>query len=480
MVYAYGYRQINPTKSVSYTNFVGNVDFEFSTNQLEYLDFLETYCQVRLRIEQNSSNTTATGTCLTPVSVAGASDFIPFLCKNPCASLFSNGNMYINGKIVSAVTEISSGDTLIRSCFESKEIMNSIDSTNPIYPQSIEDTIINDTPETYGLAGAQDFTKSCPYSGRNLYAWNNMGAFKYYKENEMIFTPQLPLFSFGGLNPNGLPPGNKIKISLYASPYYNTSLIQSNRQMTTTTPITNIVQLSQSNGTLPPNTIGVAVIDIFLQVRMITKPNPMNDVKILKIRQIQTQTHTIASKSEQFPLSFPIRNLKYILASFLKSSRYGLNNSSTDFSDGITPSGTVNITGAVSTFNLIRFTYHGKSYPSTDYNIINTNKSICGNGDSSMELYRLYADLVGNSGSRADRSGSIYNLSRISIEPIMCFKVSDLPNNMESSCNITINCSNPTYTSSQSALLIVCLFDNDFEIPYLEGNVDEMNCRLVE
>ena len=105
MVYSYGYRQINPTKTVSYTNFTGNVDFEFSTNQLEYLDLLETYAQVRLRIEQNATNAPAAGTTLKPVPVEGASDFIPFLSKNPIANLFSNGNMYLNDKIISTVTE---------------------------------------------------------------------------------------------------------------------------------------------------------------------------------------------------------------------------------------------------------------------------------------------------------------------------------------------------------------------------------------
>ena len=90
MVYSYGYLQKNPTKSVSYTNFTGNIDFEFSTNQLEYVDFLETYAQVRIRVEQNATNTAAQGTTLMPIPVADNSDFIPFLAKNPMASLFSN------------------------------------------------------------------------------------------------------------------------------------------------------------------------------------------------------------------------------------------------------------------------------------------------------------------------------------------------------------------------------------------------------
>ena len=135
--------------------------------------------------------------------------------------------MYINGKIVSTITDIPSTDCLIRSAFESKQIMDSSDSTNPIIPMSLEDTIIPSTYQSYGFSSRtagvtdalQDFTQPCPYTGHNLYAWNNMGAYKYCKENIVTFNIPLPLFMFPGFNREGIPPGNKVKISLYASPY---------------------------------------------------------------------------------------------------------------------------------------------------------------------------------------------------------------------------------------------------------------------
>ena len=67
-------------------------------------------------------------------------------------------------------------------------------------------------------------------------------------------------------------------------------------------------------------------------------------------------------------------------------------------------------------------------------------------------------------------------MSRIATEPIFCFKVADITNNTESTLNVTINYT----TSSQSALLIVCLYDEDFEIPYIEGNIDVAGCRLID
>ena len=90
MVHSYNYYQKNPTKSVAYTNFTSNIDFEFSTDQLEYIDFLETYGQARIRIEQNATGSTGAAniTSLLPLSVPHtstadataktASDFIPY------------------------------------------------------------------------------------------------------------------------------------------------------------------------------------------------------------------------------------------------------------------------------------------------------------------------------------------------------------------------------------------------------------------
>ena len=164
-----------------------------------------------------------------------------------------------------------------------------------------------------------------------------------------------------------------------------------------------------------------------------------------------------------------------------------MNASPSDFSDGVDATGASVSIGAATCFNLVRFQYHGKSYPTNDYNIMNTNKLICGGdgvaahcGDSSMELYRLLADVVGNAGVRADRCGSVYNMSRIATEPIFCFKAADIPNNTESTLNVTINCTNGAYTGSQSALLVVCLYDQDFELPYVDGNVDIASCRLLD
>ena len=62
----------------------------------------------------------------------------------------------------------------------------------------------------------------------------------------------------------------------------------------------------------------------------------MNDTRLLNVRQIWSQIHTIVSISDTFPLYAPTKNVKYILACFVQAVRTGNGISPVDFSDGFT------------------------------------------------------------------------------------------------------------------------------------------------
>ena len=148
--------------------------------------------------------------------------------------------------------------------------------------------------------------------------------------------------------------------------------------------------------------------------------NPVSEVRLLHLRQIYSQTHTLISSNETFNLSAPSRNVKYVLATFLQTTRQGAGKSPIDFSDGFnaaadaTTNETIITTGAVHNLQYIRINYHGKQYPSWDYNIINKVTAICpiapNTQESSYELHRLLEDVISNADCREDRSGSIYNI----------------------------------------------------------------------
>ena len=57
---------------------------------------------------------------------------------------------------------------------------------------------------------------------------------------------------------------------------------------------------------------------------------------------------------------------------------------------------------------------------------MNTN-ILCGNNNTSMKLYRLMSEVT-NSDSRNDICGYIYDISKIAVEPIFCYKINTKPN----------------------------------------------------
>ena len=149
MVYSYNYHLIKSANSVTYNNFASEITFEFKTDQLQYVDLLNSYLSIRLRIEQNATANLgqANITCLKPLPIVSgvpattSNDFIPYLSKNFLAGLFSTGKMSINDKVISTINDIQSVQTLYKSAFDTKTIYETIESTNPIRPLTIEDTI---------------------------------------------------------------------------------------------------------------------------------------------------------------------------------------------------------------------------------------------------------------------------------------------------------------------------------------------------
>ena len=377
MVYSYNYKQVKSSNSVNFTNFGSEISFDFKTDQLEYVDLLNSYLSVRLRIEQNATGNVGANniTCLKPLSLpSGAptvtNDFIPYLSKNYLCGLFTTGKMTINDMVVSTISDIHSVNTLIRSVFDTLKIENTIDNTNQIKPLRIEDTI-QPTANfvTYGQNAAQKFTVACYYTGKSKYAWDNMGMFKYYVENTCNMSLPFPLF-MTGTNKDGLFPDNKVKMSFMVDPFYPTNIVQFTQNIgaTVASGINAITNLTSTWG-CPAHSIAVGVADLTLNLRIITKVNPMNESRLLHRRQIFSQPHTLVSSNETFNLSAPKNNVKYILACFLPIQKTGPGKSPSDFSDGVTGSvdaahsETINTTGAVHNLQYIRFNYHGKQYP---------------------------------------------------------------------------------------------------------------------
>ena len=184
-----------------------------------------------------------------------------------------------------------------------------------------------------------------------------------------------------------------------------------------------------------------------------------------------SQIHAITSTSDSFPLYAP-KNGKYILAAFVQATRTGPGLYPADFSDGyVKPANGAAAElpatgGAVTALQYVIFKYQSEIYPKDDYNITNNNtNTLCGTSNSSMELYRLFSELISNSDSRNDRCGTIYDISKIAAEPIFCHKVSTKPNSEDGIMTVAFSL-NQTYAKSKSGLLVVCLYGEVVNLAY--------------
>ena len=63
------------------------------------------------------------------------------------SGLFNTGRLIISDKTISNLNDIAATNTLIRSVFDSQVMENTVNGTNPIYPQGIEDRIIKAADE---------------------------------------------------------------------------------------------------------------------------------------------------------------------------------------------------------------------------------------------------------------------------------------------------------------------------------------------
>ena len=271
------YKKVKSTNNVSINNFVSEIPFEFKTGMLEYIDPLKTFMSIRLVIGINNTAaaadyTSTAVTCLRPIpcSTANVGDFIPYLSKNPLCGLFNTGRLSVNDKTISNLNDIASTNTLIRSVFDSQIMENTINGTNPIYPQGIEDRIIKAAGNGQIIGGAYDDAPII-YTGRSAYAWKNMGPFKYNIENTLNMSLPFPLFST--YNADGIPTDTSVNFSFNVDSDYPTNIVQFIENLTSTT--NNVAQqisiVALNSTTVKAYTIGVGVTDVTLYLSMANK-----------------------------------------------------------------------------------------------------------------------------------------------------------------------------------------------------------------
>ena len=116
-------------------NFTGQIPFVFKAPTGKCIKPRECYMTVKLRIYQLGG--AGNHTPLKPVS-DGNGNFTcyPYISKNPISTLFTTAKCLVNDKLVSNVNELPATNTLFKTICDTRSMQDTIESTNPIIPQS--------------------------------------------------------------------------------------------------------------------------------------------------------------------------------------------------------------------------------------------------------------------------------------------------------------------------------------------------------
>ena len=159
------------------------------------------------------------------------------------AGLSNTGRLCISDKTISNLNDIAAANTLIRSVFDSQIMENTINGTNPIYPQGIEDRIIKAAENGQIIGGAYDDAPII-YTGRSAYAYKCMGPFKYNIENTLNMSLPFPLFST--YNADGIPPDTSLKFSFNVDSNYPTNIVEFTQGLNSTANSLSIVSINDT------------------------------------------------------------------------------------------------------------------------------------------------------------------------------------------------------------------------------------------
>jgi len=132
----YEYVICKSSQSVQWSgNFTGQIPFIFKTPTGKWCKPRECYLAVKLRVDQLDGS--GNHTPLKPIS-DGNGNFTcyPYISKNPVSTLFTTAKCLVNDKLISNMNEVPATNTLFRSIYDTRSMQETIESTNPIIPQS--------------------------------------------------------------------------------------------------------------------------------------------------------------------------------------------------------------------------------------------------------------------------------------------------------------------------------------------------------
>ena len=129
VLYGIDYEYVSPTPSIASdgSNFQGEIKLNYVFPSEKFILGKESFLMLKVKINYNHGNPLGNFT-------ASATDYGAYLAPNPALAFFKNVRCNVNGVTISNITDIAPVMTAFRSCFDTKAMMDTCDSSNPIVP----------------------------------------------------------------------------------------------------------------------------------------------------------------------------------------------------------------------------------------------------------------------------------------------------------------------------------------------------------
>ena len=119
VLYGIDYEYVSPTPSIASdgSNFQGEIKLNYVVPSEKFILGKESFLMLKVKINYNNGNPLGN-----------------FTASATALAFFKNVRCNVNGVTISNITDIAPVMTAFRSCFDTKAMMDTCDSSNPIVP----------------------------------------------------------------------------------------------------------------------------------------------------------------------------------------------------------------------------------------------------------------------------------------------------------------------------------------------------------
>ena len=536
--FGFSYQRVKSSQNFQLGNFQGEYQFDFMSESEEWISMKNCYISLIVDVihcNEGGYSANAYQNVLQPiVNVSSATPktritatqiSIPYLNQNPLVNFFQMISCDIAGENITYQTNVAAVNTLYRTLYESRAEQPTINSTNKLVPMSLTEADCQpnkpssmlsdywaDNNNVAGNAGIMANKANISLSNRQIWALGQMYGFNKWNEQQLNGQIPVPL----GYCDELLPPNTPVSLKFQTNPQFASDVINIAGSTMCALPDgygKPLQVLPYPNGgtsAMVANTIYVGVRDMIIWIARIRLPSPVNQAKLLGLKQFSSYLHFIQPGThDEFTFETKRnRRVSHIAICILQPKSQNTKTSQTVFDAGFICSdaspqiaspvdesattATNTLVGSPPSNNgdayeipvyanspmialsYLRLEFAGTTYPMTPY-VLNFDTTTNNNKQFiTSDILRCYNDFVNASDGFRTQNGILYSYENWLLAPIFLFKTHLVPNADVSSALVSVDFSNtnPNITGGnfnnrgKYNMLCVAFYDEQVHLTY--------------